>query len=259
MPATINRSVLSQVDSDSGSLTSSTTVAHRFPEAGEYHGLLHIRGKDVREFTISVVKGRQEAAQSDAPEVAPQAAKVDVNLRRLHMPAPAGSNGDATLFKLEAGGYGVFHVPAGAVGGYAVEVYKGASKGSGAKVFDSRELKEGDLFAAVVLRPGTYSVANSIDGAKAELTVAYPEKMPKQLEPVKVKFAGGSIVPAKIRIHSTQGLVFSFETPSRVKIELVAPEDRPPRARAPRHPSPVGTRKKVSRMLKITPRGSISA
>src|SRR5580658_1561315 len=154
MPAMINRSVLSQVGSDSGSLTSSTTVAHRFPEAGEYRGLLHIRGKDVREFTISVVKGRAGSAQSDAPGVALRVTSMDVNLRGLHMPAQAAGPDDATLFKLEAGGYGVFHVPAGAVGGYAVEVYKDASKGSGAKVFDSRELKEGDLFAVVVLRPG---------------------------------------------------------------------------------------------------------
>jgi hypothetical protein len=247
----INRSVLSQVGSDSGSLTSSTTIAHRFAEAGEYRGLLHIRGKEVREFTISVVMG-QAAATGAAMETASQLTSVDVNLRRMHMPTLAAGDDDATHFELEAGGYAVFRVPAGAVGGYAVEVHKEG----GTKVFDSRELKEGDLFAAVMLRPGTYSVTNAIDGAKGELTVAYPDKIPKQLDPVKAKFTAGAVVPAKIRVHPMQGLVFGFETPSRVKIELVAPEDRPPRARVPRHTAPSGTRKKVTRLLKMIPSGS---
>jgi hypothetical protein len=255
----INRSALNQVGSDSGSLTSSATVAHRFPEAGEYRGLLHTRGQAVREFTVSVRKGREATAPDIAPEGAPQLTKVDVNLRHLYMPMRA-ADGDSgtTHFELDVGGYAVFRVPAGTMGGYAVEVYKMTAKGFGDKVFDSRELNEEDLFAAVILRPGSYSVANAIGGTKAELTVAYPEKIPKQLEPVKVKFTKDAIVPAKIRIHCTQGLVFSFGTPSRVKIELVTPEDRPPRTRPSRPSSSAGTRKKVARRLRITPRHSTS-
>ena len=43
---------------------------------------------------------------------------------------------------------------------------------------------------------------------------------------MKVICAADGINPNAIKVHPTQGLVFSFETPSRVKIDLVTPEDR---------------------------------
>lgn len=105
------------------------------------------------------------------------------------------------------------------------------------------------------------------------MTVAYPEKMAKMSEPVKVRCAKDGITPAKIKVHSTQGLVFSFETPTRIKIDLVTPDDRP---RRPPHtegsaPKQKGSqkgeaatgsthakkkRKKVARMLAMVPRPS---
>ena len=38
--AMINRNLFTQVNQDSGSLTSTTTVVHRFAERGEYRGVL---------------------------------------------------------------------------------------------------------------------------------------------------------------------------------------------------------------------------
>jgi hypothetical protein len=155
-------------------------------------------------------------------------------------------------------GYAVFKVPAGAAGGYAVELYKSAKSGRGAKVFDSRALGRGDLLAVVLLRPGAYSVTNASNGTKAELKVAYPEKVPGPMEPVKVTCADAAISPAVIKVRPTQGLVFSFETPSRVKIELVTPDDRP-RPTVPVAPpsgaAGVGAAaKRHSRRLQLTPR-----
>ena len=74
---------------------------------------------------------------------------------------------------------------------------------------------------------------------------------------MKVVCAADGIRPSAIRVHPTQGLVFSFETPSRVKIDLVAPEDRA-RPSAPAAPPPKaasqGAAKKHSRRLELYPR-----
>jgi hypothetical protein len=173
--------------------------------------------------------------------------KVDIDLRALQMAGQGATTTSGTMtdeqdgccddcgdssdgggpFELGIGGYAVFSVPAGAGGGYVVEVYKAGGAGLGSKVFDNRELKESDILALILLRPGVYSMANSLNGAKAELTVGYPEASLGQMEPVKVACTKDAISPDKIKVRSTQGMVFSFETPSRIKVELVTPEDRP--------------------------------
>jgi len=244
--AVINRNFITQVNQDSGSLTSATTVVHRFGEGehGEYKGVLYDRrGVAVGEFSISVggdePKSEKHEEEGHSGQHLPMS--VEVYLTSLH-PTAAGQGSPSSDWEEECGcedagaggelkvaseGYAVFKVPAGAAGGYAVELYKSAESGRGEKVFDSRSLSRSDLLAVVLLRPGAYSVTNASNGTKAELKVAYPEMPLGLLEPVKVACAGGAISPAVIKVQPAQGLVFSFETPSRVKIELVAPDDRP--------------------------------
>ena len=51
-----------------------------------------------------------------------------------------------------------------------------------------------DLFAATVLRPGRYRVANTVTGAEAKLDVAYPELGRRPMlpgEPVRVTVGDG--------------------------------------------------------------------
>jgi hypothetical protein len=300
MPTIINRNLIDQVNQDSGSLTAATTVVHKFSEPGEYHGvLLYSHGTVIRQFEISVggeeeraptaygeetkmgslrrgkEERREEKEEEQEEEIGERhgrthqrlPAKADIDLLDLHLPKAAdGTAGDGS-FKIRAGGYAVFRVPAGAGGGYAVEVYKAGEEGFGAKTFDSRELVENDMLAMVLLRPGTYSVTNVPNGAKAELKVAYPENIPRLMQPVKIRCTKDAILPNTIRVQPMQGLVFNFDTPSRVKIELVTPEDRPRRPALTRH-APVarqgGTtagdtvsaeavkiRKKVTRILQL--------
>jgi len=265
----INRNLVTQVNQDSGSLSSATTVVHRFGEGGEYKGvLLDSRGVAIGEFSISVGGGKEEE-RSTLPT------KVEVDLTSLS--GAAGSTGSAPEgcegcgdegqgggyavasggYAVASGGYAVFKVPAGAAGGYAVELYKSGESGRGDKVFDSRALGRSDLLAVVLLRPGAYSVTNASNGTRAELRVAYPEKVPRILEPVKVTCAADGVRPAAIKAQPTQGLVFSFETPSRVKIELVTPDDRPRvavPAAAPSKAAAGATPKKHSRRLQLAPR-----
>ena len=39
----------------------------------------------------------------------------------------------------------------------------------------SKELKDGVIFSAMVIRPGNYLVTNTVNDAKADLVVNYPE------------------------------------------------------------------------------------
>ncbi len=268
----INRNLFTQVNQDSGSLTSATTVVHKFAERGEYKGaVLDGRGDAIGEFAISVAgEGKEKSERiSEAIERA-LPTKVEVDLTSFRATAAAGGaaspdsgcceecedEGEGGALRVGVGGYVVFKVPAGAAGGYAVELHKAGESGRGEKVFDSRALGRSDLLAVVLLRPGTYSVTNASNGTKAELKVLYPEKVPRLMEPVKVACTSAAIRPDVIKAHPTQGLVFSFETPSRVKIELVTPEDRA-RPIAPRMPpkrAAEETAKKHARRLYLAPR-----
>jgi hypothetical protein len=270
--AIINRNLITQVNQDSGLLTSATTVVHRFGERehGEYKGVLYDRrAVAVGEFSISV--GGDETEKSEKREEGrtgqPLPMSVEVDLTSLHPTAasegsPASGweececedEGVGGALKVVSEGYVVFKVSAGAAGGYAVELYKSAESGRGEKVFDSRALGRSDLLAVVLLRPGAYSVTNASNGTKAELKVAYPEKPLGLIEPVKVT-CGSAIRPDVISVQPTQGLVFSFETPSRVKIVLVTPEDRarPVAPKAPPSRASQGAAKH-SRRLQLWPR-----
>jgi hypothetical protein len=267
----INRNLFTQVNQDSGSLTSATTVVHRFAEQGEYRGvLIDRRGVATGEFSISVgVEKRPEHQEGGHEAALPTSVQVD--LTSLQASYPSGvdqassasgddgcgcDEGQSGTMRVGPEGYAVFKVPAGAAGGYAVELYKSGESGRGKKVFDSRALGARDMLAVVLLRPGTYSVTNASNGTKADLKVAYPEKAPGLLEPVKVVCAADGIRPNAIRVHPTQGLAFNFETPSRLKIDLVAPEDRA-RSSAPAAPPKAasqGTAKKHGRRLQLFPR-----
>ena len=81
----------------------------------------------------------------------------------------------------------------------------------------------------MIIRPGTYLVTNTINNAKADLVVNYPElgKMKKILTPINVESNAKEIVPNKINIDPSQGLIFKINALSRIKIELTKPEDRP--------------------------------
>lgn len=270
--AMINRNLFTQVNQDSGSLTSATTVVHRFAEQGEYRGvLIDRRGVATGEFSISVGEEKRPEHQEGGHGAAfPTSVQVDLTSLQASFLGAVGQASSASGdddgcgcddegqsgMRVAPEGYAVFKVPAGAAGGYAVELYKSGESGRGKKVFDSRALGASDMLAVVLLRPGTYSVTNASNGTKADLKVAYPERAPGLLEPVKVVCAADGIRPNAIRVHPTQGLVFNFETPSRVKIDLVAPEDRarPSAPAAPPKAASQGTAKKHSRRLQLYPR-----
>jgi hypothetical protein len=225
MKAMINRFMFSQTNLDSGSLTMLTSIIHRFSEPGEYHAAI-LRGEDtVGRFSIAVGDRKMTQAASSAE----WQQSINIDLKRLDLPGSQHLESEAChCFMLKPGGYAVFHVSTGA-GGYSVEIRKTGTEHGGVKVFDSRQLKDEDILTATVLRPGTYSITNVNTKAKAGLVVAYPEigKIPKQPETVQIECTRNALIPDKIRINPTEGLLFRFKTTSRIKIELIKPEDRP--------------------------------
>ena len=109
-------------------------------------------------------------------------------------------------------GYVLFHVSSGS-GGFSVHVRR-AAEDPKEKVFDSRELGEGDVFSAVILRPGTYSVVNRLAKAKAEVVVSYPEigkTAYRPPEPVRVHVGRKGFEPSRIELKPGQGLLFDVK------------------------------------------------
>lgn len=246
MKAMINRHMFTQGNVDSGSITMMSTIVHKFSEPGEYKGNV-IKGRNiVGHFTIIVGK-------KETPGLPTQA---QIDLRQVEAPTARADGALANRFSVGADGYAVFKVAAGA-GGYAVEVYK-----DGSKVFDSCELQGDDLYYVMVLRPGTYSVTNAVTNARAELTVAYPEKgMARNAEPVRIECGKGGITPERISVKPMQGMVFSCKAPTRIKIDLVRPEDREPitnlkGATQQMQPRSKAAGKKIRRRISIMPRSA---
>ena len=223
MKAILNPFVFSQVNLDSASLTMLTSAVHKISESGIYDGTIQ-RGSD----TV----GRFRLAVSDLPPekcTVESKNQVNIDLKSLDLPVAEHIESQSkNCYQVKVGGYVVFHLSNGA-GGYSVELRKTGTECKGKVIFDSRKLNENDHFVATPLRPGTYKVINVETKAKAELVVAYPEigKIPKQPQATKVECTQNAMTPEKIKINPTESLLFSFKSPSRIKIELVKPEDRP--------------------------------
>jgi len=252
----INRYMFSQVNFDSGSLGVLASVVHKFPELGKYHGAV-LRGTNIVG-RFSIIVG--DCPTSTATSSGELHHSVRIDLKNLDLPVSKHLESQTcNCFMLKPGGYAVFYVSTGA-GGYTVEIRKTGKECGGVKVFDSRELKDEDVFTATVLRPGTYSIINMNTKAKGELIVDYPEigKIPRQPETVPIECNESELTPSKIRINPTQTLMFRFKTPSRIRIELVKPEDRPRPSPTQKtgeqvkmQPATTVTTKKVMRRLRI--------
>lgn len=221
----LNRFIFSVQDFDSASLSMLASVIHKFSQIGEYHCAICRGTEVVGRFSIDVTQ-RDTGVDCCLGQ---QQTQVNIDLKALEMSSTQHFESQAVnRFQIVEGGYAVFHVSNG-VGGYSVEVDKIGHETQAIKVFDSKELKEDDLYAATILRPGTYCITNQTTKAQAELAVAYPErgKIPKQPQAIHIQCSKDAFMPNRIQINPTEPLVFHFQIPSRIKIELTKPEDRP--------------------------------
>ena len=223
MTTTFDPNFFTQIGLDSGALTMLGAIVHSFAEPGEYRGT--VRRDDQPEATFYVSVDRQCAV-----------AETVIDLAKI---ASGDSQGPACCpeatgprFVVHPKGYAVFHVSGGA-GGYALNVRR-AEEDPALKAYDTRELQRGDIFSAILLRPGRYAVRNTVSDAQAEVTVAYPtvgKTAYSPPPPLEVK-CGEDIDPRRMELQPMQGLNFHVEAPSRIRIELLEPDDGPRAAAA---------------------------
>jgi len=223
MNMSLDRNFFNQIGLDSAALTMLGTITHTFREAGEYRGVVRRTTGPEAAFYISADKNSSVA-------------QVNIDLATLAHGTggepKCGCSAAQNRFVVHPKGYVLFHV-SGGQGGYSVHVRK-AEEDPNVKIFDSRELQEGDVFSAVILRPGTYSVTNLLTKAKGEITVSYPTvgKRPyRPPGPLVVECTAKAIESGKVKLQPGQGLNFQLKVPSRIKIELLKPDDGPKRPR----------------------------
>jgi hypothetical protein len=212
---------LANVGLDSGELTMLGAVAQRFDVPGEYRGTVRRGGAIERVFYLTVDKESPVAA-------------ADIDLAVL---ANAGSRtghesccpeDKEPRFSVNPRGYAVFRV-SGGPGGYSVNLRR-ADPDDKTPVFNSSRLDGGAVFSARILRPGVYSVTNSLTKARAELGVAYPPEAFSGYRPpeaLRVEVTERGFKPERIAIKAAQGLIFDCNAPARIVIALEKADDGP--------------------------------
>jgi hypothetical protein len=225
--------LFSHHDLDSGSLTMLGPIVHQFNEPGAYRGDVFWNEQQVGRFMLCVQQG--------CP-----ASQVDIDLSKLPADGDCGCGGaPGAGFAVRPQGYAVFHVTR-ALGGYAVTISSTGEKP--VRVFDSRKLAPGDIFAASMLRPGRYALTNTISKARGEIVVAYPQpggRPAGQLDPINIECLDKEFRPAQVRLESAQGTVYRMRAPGRIVITLVEPDDGPQAGNRPTYAA-FGTRPKES-------------
>lgn len=222
MKLSVNRHLFTQTTLDSGSLTMGLAAIHNFSEEGDYFGtILYKEKEDVGNFQLTIDR--------ECP-----AMQVNIDLFKLHQPVPGKSKCNSSTsenerrFILNPNGYAIFYVSNGA-GGYSVMV--GESRGGvQSRIFNSLKLMDEDMFAVTMVRPGYYNVINICNRTRGELFVAYPKigKVPyRPPNPISIECTKDRLAPNRIKIENAQGQLYRLKVPSRIKIELVEPYNRP--------------------------------
>lgn len=234
MKPTFDRNLFTQIGLDSASLTMLGSIVHSFSEPGEYRGALH-HGEEVKGvFYISADKS-SPVAQATIDLASLDPAQQSSGGEEDGCCAKSGGAADgANRYVVNPRGYTLFHVSQGA-GNYYVNVRRIDAE-QAQRGYDSRVLAEGDIFSAIIIRPGTYSVANVLTKATGEAVVAYPktsEKAYRPPNPVRIECGPQSFEPARIPLQPGQGMLFHAQAPSHIVIRLLKPDDGPPKTPAP--------------------------
>ncbi|HUK71647.1 MAG TPA: hypothetical protein VLW50_23250 [Streptosporangiaceae bacterium] len=225
MSAPVQPYLFSQIGLDSGALTMLGGIVHKFGDLGQYRGVVTDPGGGTTVFQLTVDE-HQAAVPLNIDLAAVAGGSIAPQCQ-----CPAGHGGQPH-FVIGRSALLVLHV-SGGPGGYSVHVAPAAEEPQ-RPVFDTRRLDGGDLFAATVLRPGRYTVLNTLAKSRkrSSLDVAIPQagrSARRPDAPVQVVCARRGFEPPEIRLTAMQGCLFTCETPARIKIELDRPYDPPER------------------------------
>lgn len=236
----LNRTLLQQIDADSGALGMLGAIVHGPRQAGEYSGTVYRDEQAVGEFSLRVT------------DDGPLQVHVDLAAQRLHGGSArlgrsraddpccddAGSDiGRAQTYIVGPQGHAVFHVSTGS--GYAVQLSALRTKEGHADVqtWDSRELQESDLFAITLLRPGAYRLSNEVVRAEGDVRLAYPQRGKIAYRPpdaLRVAVTEAGFEPHHVELQPVQGLVYEIHAGARIRMSLAEPDDGPQEPEGPR-------------------------
>lgn len=210
-----NPFLFTQVTYDSGALTQLDTVIHGFAEPGDYRGVVLMGDQTSGTFTLQV-KESVTALQADIDLAALSGGTFQSGC--------CGGGAAGPVYAVHPSGYAVFHVSTGA-GGYSVTLNKIGQ----AHDFDSKTLQPGDLFSAVMLRPGTYRARTKEASGHLDIAVSYPagDRKTAYRPPaaVRVICSGGAFEPANVSLKPAQGIIFEVKQKARIHIELIRADD----------------------------------
>ena len=233
MRFTFDQNLFTQVGLDSGALTMLAGVTHTFQAPGQYRGAVYRGKENVGVFYLNVDKSSPVAQATIDLSCFESKNRFAAGVKDSGCCGSQTTPGKENIFDVNAKGYVVFHLSEGA-GGYAVRLGRAEEDPKQQFQFDSRQLNKGDIFSAVILRPGTYSVTNALGKGKGEITVTYPKlgKQPyRPPNPSKMECTAGGFEPARAELQPGQALLFHCSVPSHIKIELVKADDGPGRGK----------------------------
>ena len=203
-------------DIDSGSLGMLGMVIHRFDEPGDYQ--ISIYQGERLDRTVRLKLNKESRTMQLNMDLASEQKNIG---RNCHC-----KEDDPRELEMAPQGHIVFYVSHG-LGGHRVSVTRAAERP--VKSFDSVELGSGDIFVANLVRPGTYSVSNVLSNAKGAIVVSYPQVGRTRYtppEPLTIDSAH-TFSQENIKIQPGQGQIYRIKDKSRIKIQLVKPDDGP--------------------------------
>jgi hypothetical protein len=203
-------------DIDSGSLGMLGMVIHRFDEPGDYQ--ISIYQGERMERTVRLKVNKESTTRQLNVDLATEQKEIR---KECHC-----KEDDSVEIEMAPEGHIVFYVSHG-VGGHRVSVTMAAERS--VKSFDNRELGNGDIFVANLVRPGTYSVTNVLTNAKSKIVVSYPKVGRTRYtppEPLTIDSAQ-TFSQDNINLLPGQGQIYRIKDKSRIKIQLVKPDDGP--------------------------------
>ena len=166
MKSSINYNILFQTNIESSSLNTNGMIIHRFQEIGYYHVQIYKKKILEKIIPLKVTKESKET-QLNIDLASTLVKNYDCQCKNIDKDA----NPDKT-YEINPNTNVLFYVSRGS-GDYYITAIKIDQERK--EVFDSRELKNGDIFVVHILRPGTYCVINSINKSQGQIVVSYPK------------------------------------------------------------------------------------
>lgn len=218
MKSSVNYSMLSQTSIESASLNPNGMIVHRFQQTGYYH--IQIYKKKILEkiIQLKVVKESKES-QLNIDLSSSLLKNYDCQCKNIGKDATVdkeyeiGTNTNILFYVSH--GLGYYHIT-------AIKIEQERKE-----IFDSRELGSGDIFVVHILRPGTYSVINTVNKSQGQIVVSYPKVG-------KTKFVAPEAISIEcnktfsnnsITIQPMQGIVFRINENANISIKLEKPDD----------------------------------